>query len=201
MIGLATAFTEQEIEYLRKRAIEVAGKIVSVYGMRKVSLDQIMSEVGASKLIFYKLFESKEHLFLAFLKDFHERMVQGALDGFYEHSELPMRERLFRCMMYVSKQIDGYQIRRFMMEDFPVLLRKIPEARIFCYEDHGAYVEKVIKATGIKLRAPLEVAAVMIHTVIISVVHRKETSDNDELFWQAYELLVRGTIDQLLDEG
>ena len=102
---MATAFTEQEIEYLRKKAIEVAGRMVGSYGMRKASLDQIMAEVGASKLTFYKLFETKEHLFLAFIVDFHKQMMADTLKILQEKSELPMKERILRCAMQMARRV------------------------------------------------------------------------------------------------
>lgn len=194
---MATAFTEQEIEYLRQKAIDVAGRMVQSYGMQKVSLDKIMAEVGASKLTFYKLFETKEHLFLAFFEQFHDALLNEALEVLKDSSELPIKERFARCMMHIARTLDSYQINRFMQEDFPVLLRKIPEARCLKYENHSVDLTRILEVSGAKLNVSVEVGTAIIHTLIFCVFQKKEIAE-EEIFWSSYEEIVRGSIDRIV---
>ena len=47
---------------------------------------------------------------------------------------------------------------------------------------------------------PIRVAAVMLHTIILSVVHKREASEDDSLFWEAFEQIVRGALDRIVVE-
>src|ERR1700712_1483089 len=62
---------------IRERLIEAASELFYEQGLRAVSADKIIAEVGITKVTFYRHFPTKDDLIVAYL----ERRAQSERDG------------------------------------------------------------------------------------------------------------------------
>ena len=72
------AFSENEREYIKERLLEETSDCLSIYGIRKTTVDEVVARVGIPKGTFYLFYESKEALILDVILDFNAK-VQGQL--------------------------------------------------------------------------------------------------------------------------
>ena len=67
---MATAFTTEEKEVIRKKLHKVAKECLQRYGVKKTTVDQMAAMVDISKGSFYNFYSSKEMLFFAVLEEY-----------------------------------------------------------------------------------------------------------------------------------
>ncbi len=65
---MGTAFTDNEKNIIKTKLKACASSCMSKYGIKKTTVDELVKEVGISKGAFYKFYDSKELLFLRYLK-------------------------------------------------------------------------------------------------------------------------------------
>ena len=67
---MATAFTAEEKEVIRKKLHKVAKECLQRYGVKKTTVDQMAAMTDISKGSFYNFYSSKEMLFFAVLEEY-----------------------------------------------------------------------------------------------------------------------------------
>ena len=63
-------YSTEEREHIEKRLLETAGECLSLYGVRRTTVDEIVKRAHIAKGSFYLFYSSKEELFLALLDSF-----------------------------------------------------------------------------------------------------------------------------------
>jgi len=194
---VARGFNEHEKEVIGKKLLESAQKYASTIGMRKTSLDQITADAGISKPMFYKFYETKEHLFLKVIEDWHHELIQTSLSIIRERTELPMKERLVQCIMNTIRYMDKRSMTQLLAEDVPYINRKIPDAVQAHYVDHESILQPVIRAAGVRFKVDFELVSALIHTLIWTAASKEEIGPR---YYDAAELLARATIEYVVEE-
>ena len=72
------ALTEHEKDYQRQKIMSKARELLLTYGIRKVSVDDIVKAVGMAKGSFYNHFNNKEHLLMQLVWDIYQGFVEQA---------------------------------------------------------------------------------------------------------------------------
>ena len=81
---METAFNMQERENITRLLTDAARRCAATIGMKKTTLEQLTREAGISKSAFYRFYDSKEHLFLDILEEWHADIygsAESVLDG------------------------------------------------------------------------------------------------------------------------
>ncbi len=63
-------YTPEEREHIEKRLLSAAGECLSLYGVRRTTVDEIVSRAHIAKGSFYLFYSSKEELFLSLFDSF-----------------------------------------------------------------------------------------------------------------------------------
>lgn len=85
---------------VRERVIQQAGKLFSVHGIKKVSMDEVASSLGISKRTIYTVFADKEDV------------VRSCVDSFQEKRErrvLEIKKNAANIVQACLQIIDGYR--------------------------------------------------------------------------------------------
>ena len=195
VIRVAIGFSKREKERIRASLIQEAKICASAIGMHKTTVEQLARAAGISKGAFYKFYESKELLFLEVLEEWHRNIYDTVLSVILKSNGLPQAERASRGLLAAFQIIVSQSIAGFLVFDTPFLLRKIPE-EILKKRYHGdiVHLHYVITASGLRLKVPEDVAITAILTLMRALYNQEA---EDDLFWQSYELIVRGTCSRL----
>lgn len=101
--------TEHEKCTQCQRLLEKGKKVVISYGIRKVSVDDIVKSAGMAKGTFYQHFESKEKYLFALIENIqHEFFAQAKvvlMDGVSEKSDLQKNVRSFIKNLFYNPEI------------------------------------------------------------------------------------------------
>ncbi|MDO4483118.1 MAG: TetR/AcrR family transcriptional regulator [Clostridia bacterium] len=169
---MAAAFSEKEKASIRQALISAARKYAQTIGMKRTTVDMLAAEAGISKGAFYGFYESKEHLFLDMLEAWHEEIESHARAVLEGCASADPKQRAGMMLKEALRLTAGQSLHRFMREDAPVLLRKLPpELLEKQYKNDDELILNLMEKAGITLSIPRETAVgiirIMFHSLLL----------------------------------
>ena len=148
---MATAFTDEEKEIIRKKLQKAAKECLQRYGVRKTTVDQMVAMVDISKGSFYSFYSSKEMLFFRVLEEYQ-------IDIMNRLEEQLEQENQINANQFVQLLYDFYQDFRysfvftiFKNHEMELLIRKLPKEVITTHHLlDDRMVEKIVSRINIK---------------------------------------------------
>lgn len=162
-------FSEQEKEIIKSKLIEEGERLFTAYGIKKVSIDELVQAAGIAKGSFYSFYPSKEHLFMEIVTAMQNRMWVE-MDSFLQaHSELPPRELMKQTFIWMVEQFERYPlIRKVDNETTDYLFRKLPKEVVEAHtHDDGKELLKLQKY-GVHFVCGIPTAAKIMQLVALS---------------------------------
>ena len=104
---MAVSFSDQEKQVIIFKLKEAAAACATVAGIRKTTVDQLVEAAEISKGMFYKLYPSKEMLFLEMLEDMHRDAYKVADKVLKQFIQLNEAERTAKAFLR-GKSCSGY---------------------------------------------------------------------------------------------
>ena len=77
---MGKGFKENEKEIIKEKLKKAAEEALVKTGIRKTSVDKLVSKVGISKGAFYLFYESKESLFFEVIASFHDKLQNDFME-------------------------------------------------------------------------------------------------------------------------
>ena len=193
------AFSNTEMQRIRKSLLQEARHCAIAVGMRKTSVEQLTEAAGISKGSFYKFFDSKEMVFFEVLTELHEEIYRAAQRALKECSGLAPSERFARAMLTACERLSDMGIMDFVQNDAEYLLRRIPEKiREKYYQEDRNNIRRLFEESGVCPKGGIDVAAAVIRGLTLTVAHRKQLG---ECYPKALKTIVYGTCRELVLEG
>lgn len=175
---MATAFTEQEISYIRKALKTAARTYALTQGVRKTTVDQLVESAGISKGAFYKFYSSKEMLFFELLEDMHTEIYGVADAVLAEKREDSNAERVAQAVLAACRLTDERGIMTFIERDAVYLLRKIPaEVQQKHYHSDAAHITQLLERAELDPQGGMELAAATVRGLFLTVSHKEEIGE------------------------
>ena len=175
------AFTEQEKAAIRQQLREQGQRIFAIYGLKKTSVDELTQAVGISKGAFYLFYPSKEELLMEILEEIEAELQRGLLD-YVTHPDANARQNVRAILHNFLVKWDAYPLlKRFGQDDYMVLVRKLPTARVQAHADRDAtfinnFVAKLAQE-GITMRASPQIVTNLMKSLFFVGLHRAELGD------------------------
>ena len=85
---MATAFTSEEKEVIRKKLHKVAKECLQRYGVKKTTVDQMAVMVDISKGSFYNFYSSKEMLFFTVLEEYQMDIMNRLAEQLEQENQI-----------------------------------------------------------------------------------------------------------------
>lgn len=175
------AFTEHEKEIIRQQLREQGQRIFATYGLKKTSVDELTQAVGISKGAFYLFYPSKEELLMEILEEIEAELQRGLLD-YVTQPDANARQNVCALLHNFLVKWDAYPLlKRFGQDDYMVLVRKLPPARVQAHADRDAtfinnFVTKLTQE-GIAMRASPQMVTNLMKSLFFVGLHRAELGD------------------------
>lgn len=198
------SYSDQEKEYIIRRLKDEAMNCMSVYGIRRTTVDELVRRVRIPKGTFYLFYDSKEQLLFEALMEFHEKIETQLLQRVERMSgREPEVEAITDLLMDFFRQADEAPVIRLMNSgELEILARKLPQNELAAHfsEDAGM-AETVIARLFPGMEGEAEKAAEQFgdafRTVFAAMIYGHEggmTGNTDSL-----RLLLRGLVLQLFE--
>ena len=196
---MATAFTNEEKQVIRKKLHKAAKECLQRYGVRRTTVDQMVEMVDISKGSFYNFYSSKEMLFFRVLEEYQ-------IDVMNRLEEQLEQENQINANQFVQLLYDFYQDFRysfvftiFKNHEMELLIRKLPKEVITTHhllDDRMA--EKIVSRINIRETVSVEIVSALFRTIAMSILHIEEIGEKQ--FDTILKLLIKGIVGQIIEE-
>ena len=196
---MATAFTTEEKEVIRKKLHKVAKECLQRYGVKKTTVDQMAAMVDISKGSFYNFYSSKEMLFFAVLEEYQIDVMNRLTE------QLDMEAKIDTSRL-VELLYDFYQGFRysfmytiFKNNEMELLIRKLPKEAITNHHlIDDRMVKKIVSRVNIKENVSVEIVSALFRTIAMTILHIEEIGE--EQFDIALKFVIQGIVEQITKE-
>jgi len=153
-------FSDNEKKIIRQRLLTEGDRLFTTFGLKKVSIDEIIATTGIAKGSFYAFYPSKEHLFLDIAVSQQEKMW-AEMDVFLqEHSGLSPRELVKQTVMFMFEQFSRYPLIQSIDRDTTdYLFRKLPKEVIEAHTKDDSTELLKLEQYGVRFTCDISIAA------------------------------------------
>lgn len=200
------SYTDQEKEYIIRRLKDEAMNCMSVYGIRRTTVDELVRRVRIPKGTFYLFYESKEQLLFEALMEFHEK-IEGQLLQRVERmsGREPDVESVTDMLMDFFRQADEAPVIRLMSSgELEILARKLPREQLAAHFSEDAGMAEMVIARlfpGMEDEAEnvAEQFGDAFRTVFTAMIYGHEGGTAGNGNTDSLRLLIRGLVLQLFE--
>lgn len=195
---MATAFSDNEKELIRKRLNEVAQECLRKYGVRKTTVDQIVQMAGISKGSFYSFYAGKEILFFMVLEEYQKSIIDELVNKFGKEDNVGIDK--FTELIYELYQNirQSFIMNIIQNKEFEYLIRKLPKELIINHHSlDDILTKKIFSYINIKKDINIGVVTASLRAIFMSMVYVEEVGEKD--FDEVLRLLIKGLAQQIVE--
>ena len=196
---MATAFSDNEKELIRKKLNEVAQECLWKYGVRKTTVDQIVQMAGISKGSFYNFYAGKEILFFMVLEEYQKSIIDELANKFRKEENVGIdkfTELIYELYQNVRQSLIMNIIQN---QEFEYLMRKLPKELIINHHSlDDILTKKIFSYIKIKEDINIDVVTASLRAIFMSMIYIEEIGEKD--FDEVLRLLIKGIAQQIVEE-
>lgn len=193
------SYSEQEREYIRNRLKEEAAKCLTIYGVRRTTVDELVKRVNIPKGTFYLFYKSKELLLFEVIQEQQEiinnRLYQtiSAIAG-TEFSAENLTDAIFEFYKMAEKMPI---LKLLDLGEVELLVRKLPQETVAAHlQDDTDTIEKMLALLPVKKNVNIKVISSAFHAIYYATLHKAEIGE--EQYDDALRVLIYGIVTQII---
>lgn len=192
-------FNDKEKEIIKQRLLYEGERLFTAFGVKKVSIDELVQTAGIAKGSFYSFYPSKEHLYMDIVGN-QQFQIFREMDAFLENNRsLPSRELVKQCFLRMFEQLQRYpMLRKVNSETTDYLYRKLPSEVIEAHtkDDNQELIR--LEKYGVKFKCSIEIAAKTLQTLAISFFTLSQNNADDKSI--VMEIILNGVLKEIVSE-
>ena len=190
-------FSEQGKERIRQCLLEEGERLFTTYGLKKVTIDDIVKAVKIAKASFYRFYEGKEYLFLDIAQR-KQKEIFEILEGVLRESESKSDHERVKMVFFAMSELMGRYslLTNIDSETVEIIARKVSPERLAEYSAQGLDAVKTIEEHGIKFRYDTQVVSQLFHTLYQGWISLQ--AQPAEMQKQVIDIMLDGIIEQIL---
>ena len=196
---MATAFTSEEKEVIRKKLHKVAKECLQRYGVKKTTVDQIAVMVDISKGSFYNFYSSKEMLFFAVLEEYQIDVMNCLTEQLGMETKIDTNRLVQLLYDFYQDFRYSFMYTIFKNHEMELLVRKLPKEAITNHHlIDDRMVKKIVSRINIRENVSVEIVSALFRTIAMTILHIEEIGE--EQFDIALKFVIQGIVEQITKE-
>ena len=196
---MATAFTTEEKEVIRKKLHKVAKECLQRYGVKKTTVDQMAAMVDISKGSFYNFYSSKEMLFFTVLEEYQIDVMNRLTEQLDMETKIDTNRLVQLLYDFYQDFRYSFMYTIFKNHEMELLLRKLPKEAITNHHlIDDRMVKKIVSRINIKENVSVEIVSALFRTIAMTILHIEEIGE--EQFDIALKFVIQGIVEQITKE-
>ena len=196
---MATAFTAEEKEVIRKKLHKVAKECLQRYGVKKTTVDQMAAMVDISKGSFYNFYSSKEMLFFAVLEEYQIDVMDRLTEQLDMEAKIDTNRLVELLYDFYQGFLYSFMYTIFKNNEMELLIRKLPKEAITNHHlIDDRMVKKIVSRINIKENVSVEIVSALFRTIAMTILHIEEIGE--EQFDTTLKLVIQGIVEQITKE-
>ena len=191
-------YSDDERAYIKKRLMEEAAYLLSTFGIRRTTVDELAERVKIPKGTFYLFYESKELLLFEVLMEQHviiEKQMFDEVKSLYGHVT---SDNLTEIIYKFFKATDDTGLLRLITTgEIELLYRKLPQEVMKEHFIHdSSTIKTIIESLSLSADINTDHFSTAFRNLFITMVYKREIGE--EYFDEALKLLIKGLVLQML---
>ena len=196
---MATAFTTEEKEVIRKKLHKVAKECLQRYGVKKTTVDQMAAMVDISKGSFYNFYSSKEMLFFAVLEEYQIDVMNRLTEQLGMETKIDTNRLVQLLYDFYQDFRYSFMYTIFKNHEMELLIRKLPKEVITNHHlIDDRMVKKIVSRIDIRENVSVEIVSALFRTIAMTILHIEEIGE--EQFDTILSLVIQGVVEQITKE-
>lgn len=196
---MATAFTTEEKEAIRKKLHEVARECLQRYGVKKTTVDQMAAMVDISKGSFYNFYSSKEMLFFAVLEEYQIDVMNRLTEQLGMETKIDTNRLVQLLYDFYQDFRYSFMYTIFKNHEMELLIRKLPKEAITNHHlIDDRMVKKIVSRINIRENVSVEIVSALFRTIAMTILHIEEIGEKQ--FDTILKLVIQGVVEQITKE-
>lgn len=168
-------FSDNEKEMIKQKLRSVGERLFTAYGVKKVSVDELVQAAGIAKGSFYTFYENKEHLFMDISGSLQTKMWIEMEEFLQAHSSLPPRKLTKQLFIRMFDLLDRYPMLRLADgETAEYLYRKLPKEVIKTHTRDDKNELLKLQEYGIRFTCDIDLATKTLQKLALVFLDLKE---------------------------
>ena len=196
---MATAFTAEEKEVIRKKLHKVAKECLQRYGVKKTTVDQMAAMTDISKGSFYNFYSSKEMLFFAVLEEYQIDVMDRLTEQLDMEAKIDTNRLVQLLYDFYQDFRYSFMYTIFKNHEMELLVRKLPKEAITNHHlIDDRMVKKIVSRINIKENVSVEIVSALFRTIAMTILHIEEIGEKQ--FDTTLKLVIQGIVEQITKE-
>ena len=196
---MATAFTSEEKEVIRKKLHKVAKECLQRYGVKKTTVDQMAAMTDISKGSFYNFYSSKEMLFFAVLEEYQIDVMNRLTEQLGMETKIDTNRLVQLLYDFYQDFRYSFMYTIFKNHEMELLLRKLPKEAITNHHlIDDRMVKKIVSRINIRENVSVEIVSALFRTIAMTILHIEEIGEKQ--FDTTLKLVIQGVVEQITKE-
>lgn len=196
---MATAFTTEEKEIIRKKLHKVAKECLQRYGVKKTTVDQMAAMVDISKGSFYNFYSSKEMLFFKVLEEYQIDVMNRLTEQLGMETKIDTNRLVQLLYDFYQDFRYSFMYTIFKNHEMELLVRKLPKEAITNHHlIDDRMVKKIVSRINIRENVSVEIVSALFRTIAMTILHIEEIGE--EQFDTTLKLVIQGIVEQITKE-
>lgn len=196
---MATAFTSEEKEVIRKKLHKVAKECLQRYGVKKTTVDQMAAMVDISKGSFYNFYSSKEMLFFTVLEEYQIDVMNRLTEQLGMETKIDTNRLVQLLYDFYQDFRYSFMYTIFKNHEMELLVRKLPKEVITNHHlIDDRMVKKIVSRINIRENVSVEIVSALFRTIAMTILHIEEIGE--EQFDTTLKLVIQGIVEQITKE-
>ena len=196
---MATAFTTEEKEVIRKKLHKVAKECLQRYGVKKTTVDQMAAMVDISKGSFYNFYSSKEMLFFTILEEYQIDVMNRLTEQLDMETKIDTNRLVELLYDFYQDFRYSFMYTIFKNHEMELLVRKLPKEAITNHHlIDDRMVKKIVSRINIRENVSVEIVSALFRTIAMTILHIEEIGE--EQFDTTLKLVIQGVVEQITKE-
>lgn len=196
---MATAFTAEEKEVIRKKLHKVAKECLQRYGVKKTTVDQMAAMVDISKGSFYNFYSSKEMLFFAVLEEYQIDVMDRLTEQLGMEAKIDTNRLVQLLYDFYQDFRYSFMYTIFKNHEMELLVRKLPKEAITNHHlIDDRMVKKIVSRINIRENVSVEIVSALFRTIAMTILHIEEIGEKQ--FDTTLKLVIQGIVEQITKE-
>lgn len=196
---MATAFTTEEKEAIRKKLHEVARECLQRYGVKKTTVEQMAAMVDISKGSFYNFYSSKEMLFFAALEEYQIDVMNRLTEQLGMETKIDTNRLVELLYDFYQDFRYSFMYTIFKNHEMELLIRRLPKEVITNHHMiDDRMVKEIVSRINIRENVSLEIVSALFRTIAMTILHIEEIGEEE--FDITLKLVIQGVVEQITKE-
>ena len=196
---MATAFTSEEKEVIRKKLHKVAKECLQRYGVKKTTVDQMAAMVDISKGSFYNFYSSKEMLFFKVLEEYQIDVMNRLTEQLGMEIKIDTNRLVQLLYDFYQDFRYSFMYTIFKNHEMELLVRKLPKEAITNHHlIDDRMVKKIVSRINIRENVSVEIVSALFRTIAMTILHIEEIGEKQ--FDTTLKLVIQGIVEQITKE-